>query len=92
MGFSLKTTVLVLVIGVVPVGAVSLHRLQPQAHRICYYKNWASPCHTSGWHADWTDITAFGVVLIAAIAAGVIRGNWKRKPSAARRLRRWVSR
>jgi hypothetical protein len=86
VGFSRKTAVPVLLVGVVMAAAFSLHRLQAPAHRICNYRNWQAPCHTSGFHADWVDIGAFGVVLVVAIAAGVIKGSWKRKPSSPRRV------
>ena len=79
MGFSIKTAVLVLVFGGVIALAFSLHRLQPQAHKICNYTNWAAPCHTSGWHVDWTDVTAGAVVLVASVGSGVIVGTRKKK-------------
>lgn len=79
MGFSLKYFVLVLIFGAVIAGAVSLHRLQPQASKTCNYKNWAAPCHTSGWHVDWTDVTLGGVVIVGSIAAGVIGGTRKKQ-------------
>lgn len=86
MGFSVRAAVLTLVFGGVVALAFALHRLQPQAHKTCYYKNWASPCRTSGWHVDWTDVTAFAIVLGASIAAGLIVGNrHKRKMSASAR-------
>jgi hypothetical protein len=81
VGFSVKLAVWVLVIGGVLAGAFSLHRLQ-SSHPTCHYKNWTAPCRTSGIHADWVDISAVGVVVVAAIAAGVIGGSWKRKKSA----------
>jgi hypothetical protein len=81
VGFSAKPAVLVLVVGAPLVGAFSLHRLHGQI-RICNYRNWRAPCRTSGIHADWTDISALGVVVGAAVAAGVIGS--KRKASAAR--------
>jgi ABC-type uncharacterized transport system permease subunit len=81
VGFSVKSAVLTLVIGAILAGAFSLHRLQG-SHPTCYYKNWAAPCRTSGIHADWVDISAAGVVVVAAIAAGVIGGSRKRKKSA----------
>jgi hypothetical protein len=85
VGFSIKTAVLILVFGGVIAGAFALHRLQPQANRTCHYKNWTSPCHTSGWHVDWTDVTAGGVVIVAAVAGGLIVGNRnKRKMTASR--------
>jgi hypothetical protein len=79
VGFSIKTAVLVLVFGAVVAGAFSLHRLQPQAHKICNYKNWAAPCHTSGWHVDWTDVTAGAAVLVASVGSGLIVGTRKKK-------------
>lgn len=83
MGFSVKTAVLVLVFGAVIAAAFSLHRLQPQAHKTCDYKNWAAPCRTSGWHIDWTDVSAFVVVGVAAVGGGLIVGSRKRKRSSA---------
>jgi len=84
VGFSVKAAVLTLIFGAVVAGAFALHRLQPQAHKTCNYKNWAAPCHTSGWHVDWTDVTAFAIVLGASVAAGLIAGNrHKRKMSAS---------
>ena len=79
MGFSFKYAILALIFGGVIAGAVALHRLQPQAHKTCDYKNWAAPCHTSGWSVDWTDVTAGGVVIVAALAVGVIVGTREKK-------------
>jgi hypothetical protein len=79
VGFSVKHAILVLIFGGVIAGAFALHRLQPQAHKTCNYKNWAAPCHTSGWSVDWTDVTAGGIVLVAAIAAGLIGGTRKKQ-------------
>lgn len=84
VGFSIKTAILVIVFGGVVAGAFSLHRLQPQAHRTCYYKNWSSPCHTSGWHVDWTDVTAGGIVIVAAVGSGLIVGNRNKRKMSAR--------
>jgi ribose/xylose/arabinose/galactoside ABC-type transport system permease subunit len=83
VGFSVKTAVLVLVFGVVIAAAFSFHRLQPQAHKTCNYKNWAAPCRTSGWHVDWTDVSAFVIAGGAAIAGGLIVGSRNRKRSTA---------
>jgi hypothetical protein len=80
--FSVKAAVLVLVVGALLVGAFSLHRIHP---RTCNYRNWAAPCRTTGFHADWTDLSALFVVLGTAIAAGVIGG--RRKASGARGVR-----
>ena len=82
MRFSVKPAVLVFLIGAVLVGAFSLHRIHP---RTCSYRNWAAPCHTRGFHADWTDLSALAVVLGAAIAAGVTGGRRRRKASAGER-------
>ena len=79
VGFSVKTAVLVLVVGAILVGAFSLHRLQG-SHPNCHYRNWDAPCRTSGFHVNWTDISALGGVVVVAIAAGFIRGSRKRKP------------
>ena len=81
MGFSIKTAVLVLIFGAVIAGAFSLHRLQPQANRTCRYTNWSSPCHTSGFHVDYTDVSAGVVVLIASVGSGLIVGTRKKKKS-----------
>ncbi len=75
VGFSVKWAVWVLIVGVLAAGVFSLHRLQAPSAKTCHYKNWTSPCHTSGWHADWTDISAFAIVLGAAAATGVIGGS-----------------
>jgi LPXTG-motif cell wall-anchored protein len=83
VGFSVKTAVLVLVFGAVIAAGFSFHRLQPQAHKTCNYKNWAAPCRTSGWHVDWTDVSAFVVVGVAAIGGGLIVGTRRRKRSIA---------
>jgi LPXTG-motif cell wall-anchored protein len=83
VGFSVKTAVLVLVFGAVIAAGFSFHRLQPQAHKTCNYKNWAAPCRTSGWHVDWTDVSAFVVVGVAAIGGGLIVGTRRRKRSTA---------
>lgn len=79
MGFSVKTAVLVLIFGGVIAGAFALHRLQPQAKRTCNYTNWSSPCHTSGWHVDYTDVSAGVVVLIASVGSGLIVGTRSKK-------------
>ncbi len=83
VGFSVKTAVLVLVFGAVVAGAFSLHRLQPQARKMCNYTNWQAPCHTSGWHVDYVDVTAGGLVLVAAVAGGLIVGNRSRRRTSA---------
>jgi hypothetical protein len=79
VGFSIKTAVLVLVFGAVIAAAFSLHRLQPQAHKTCNYTNWQAPCHTSGWHVDWTDVSAGVVVLVASVGSGLIVGTRTKK-------------
>ena len=84
MGFSIKTAVLVLVFGAVVAGAFSLHRLQPQVRKNCNYTNWAAPCHHSGWHADWADVTAGAVVLVASVGSGLIVGTWKKKKTTTK--------
>jgi LPXTG-motif cell wall-anchored protein len=85
MGFSVKTAVLVLVFGAVIAAAFSFHRLQPQTHKTCNYKNWAAPCRTSGWHVDWTDVSAFVVAGVAAIGGGLIVGTRKKRTTGATR-------
>jgi H+/Cl- antiporter ClcA len=79
VGFSFKYLILTLIFGGVIAGAFALHRLQPQAHKTCNYKNWAAPCHTEGWSVDWTDVTAGGVVIVLAIGAGVAGGTREKK-------------
>jgi beta-lactamase superfamily II metal-dependent hydrolase len=79
VGFSIKTAILVLIFGGVIAGGFALHRLQPQAKRTCRYTNWASPCHTSGWHVDYTDVSAGVVVLIASLGSGLIVGTRSKK-------------
>jgi hypothetical protein len=80
MRFSVKPAVLVLVVGALLAGAFSLHRIHPKT---CNYRNWRAPCHTSGVRVDWTDVSAFGIALAAAIAAGLIGGNRNRFTSAS---------
>ena len=79
MGFSVKTAVLVLVFGAVVAGAFSLHRVQPQVRKSCNYANWAAPCHHSGWHVDWADVTAGAAVLVASVGSGLLVGTRQKK-------------
>jgi hypothetical protein len=79
VGFSIKTAVLVIVFGAVVAGAFSLHRLQPQVRKNCNYKNWAAPCHHSGWHVDWADVIAGAAVLVASVGSGLVVGTRQKK-------------